>query len=98
MSGSSSPVSTPRSAWSTFLANWRSLIFWPSEPCSRALGERSAIDALPAALAASAGRSGTATVNGDPSRLTSTSRTDPAASARTNAACGKLTARSNGLT
>ena len=96
MSGSSRPVSTPRSAWSTFRANWRSLTFWPSEPCRRRAGE-SPIDALPAALAASSGSPGTTTVKAGPSGVTSTRRTDPAASASTNPA-GKVTARSSGLT
>src|SRR3712207_7869735 len=82
ITGTSRPASPPRSAWSTARANWRCLVFWPSEPWSRKLGDRSAIDALPAALAASVGRSGTSTVNGAPSRVTSTRRTAPADSAR----------------
>ena len=56
------------------------------------------IDALRAADAASFGSPGTLTVNGGPSRSTSMSRTEPEASASTNAACGKVVARSSGLT
>ena len=63
----------------------------------RPTADRSVIDALPTALATSPGRSETPTSSAGTSAATSTSRTEPCASASTNAACGNVTLRSSGL-
>ena len=61
------------------------------------MAARSVIDALPTALAMSVGRSATRTSDAGTSDASSTSRTEPCASASTNAACGNVTLRSSGL-
>src|SRR4029078_5787044 len=89
INGTSSPARIGRRAWSIWRLYCLMRTFWPSEPWTAPRGARSAIDAIPAALATSDGRSGTSTSQEPSSAPTSSTRTEPCERARTNATCGE---------
>ena len=86
------PRSNGIRASSTARAYWRIRTRLPSEPTSRPEGDRSLIEDLPTALAASVGRSATLTSRGGRSAATSISRTAPSDRHRTWASCAVVAA------